>query len=134
MQQWTTAMGYNILVVDDSKLARMVVTSSLRRLRPDWTITEASSGDEAIAAVQKGGIRVALIDFNMPDMDGLALIAKLRQIDADMPIAVVSANLQHEIITRARELNAAFVGKPLTDEALSAFLTGATLRLKKTQT
>src|SRR5690242_9329762 len=124
-------MSHNILIVDDSKLARMVVTSALRRIRPDWTITEATSGEEALAAVQKGGVQIALVDFNMPGMDGLALIAKLRQTDARMPIAVVSANLQDEIIARARELNAAFVGKPLTDEALGAFLTGAALRLKK---
>jgi CheY-like chemotaxis protein len=124
-------MSYNILIVDDSKLARMVVTSALRRIRPDWTITEATSGEEALTAVQKGGVQIALIDFNMPGMDGLALVAKLRQTDAHMPIAVVSANLQDEIIARARELNAAFVGKPLTDEALGAFLAGAALRLKK---
>ena len=48
-----------------------------------------------------------------------------------MPMAVVSANLQDEIIARARELNAAFVAKPLTDEALGAFLSGAALRLRK---
>lgn len=125
-----SGMNYNILIVDDSKLARMVVTSALRRLRPDWTVTEATSGDEALAAVKNGGIQIALIDFNMPGMDGLALVAKLRQTDKAMPIAVVSANLQDEIIARARELNAAFVGKPLTDEALGAFLTGATLRLR----
>ena len=124
-------MSHNILIVDDSKLARMVVTSALRRIRPDWTITEATSGEEALAAVQKGGVQIALVDFNMPGMDGLALVAKLRQTDARMPIAVVSANLQDESIARARELNAAFVGKPLTDEALGAFLAGATLRLKK---
>jgi CheY-like chemotaxis protein len=124
-------MSHNILIVDDSKLARMVVTSALRRIRPDWTITEATSGEEALAAVQKGGVQIALVDFNMPGMDGLALVAKLRQTDARMPIAVVSANLQDEIIARARELNAAFVGKPLTDEALGAFLAGASLRLKK---
>ena len=124
-------MKYNVLIVDDSKLARMVVTSALRRIRPDWTITEATSGDEALAAIQKGGVQIALVDFNMPGMDGLALVAKLQQADAGMPIALVSANLQDEIIARARELNAAFVGKPLTDEELGAFLTGATLRLKK---
>lgn len=127
-------MNYNVLIVDDSKLARMVVTSALRRIRPDWTITEATSADEALAAVQKGGVQIALVDFNMPGTDGLALVAKLRQTDAGMPIAVVSANLQDEIIARARELNAAFVGKPLTDEALGAFLTGATLRLRKAPT
>jgi CheY-like chemotaxis protein len=125
-------MNFNVLIVDDSKLARMVVTSALRRIRPDWTTTEATNGEEALAAVQKGDVQIALVDFNMPGMDGLALVAKLRQTDAGMPIAVVSANLQDEIIAKARELNAAFVGKPLTDEALGAFLTGAILRLRKT--
>ena len=123
-------MNFNVLIVDDSKLARMVVTSAMRRIRPDWTVVEATNGDEALAAVQKGAVQIALIDFNMPNMDGLELVARLRQTDKAMPIAVVSANLQDEIIARARELNAAFVGKPLTDEALDAFLKGAALRLR----
>lgn len=123
-------MTYNVLIVDDSKLARMVVTSALRRIRPEWTVTEATSGEEALTAVKNGGVHIALVDFNMPGMDGLALVARLRQSNQAMPIAVVSANLQDEIIARARELNAAFVGKPLTDEALEAFLKGATLRLR----
>lgn len=123
-------MNFNVLIVDDSKLARMVVTSTLRRIRPDWAVVEATSGDEALAAVEKGTVQIALVDFNMPGMDGLELVAKLRQRDTAMPIAVVSANLQDEIIARARELNAAFVGKPLTDDALDAFLKGAALRLR----
>jgi len=48
-----------------------------------------------------------------------------------MPIALVSANAQTEIIQRARDLNAGFITKPLTDEALAAYLTGAALRLKR---
>ena len=124
-------MQYRILIVDDSKLARMVMMSSLRRIRPDWDVVEATSAQEALEATAKGGFDIALVDFNMPDMDGLALISKMRQTDKAIPIAVVSANLQDEIISRARELNAAFVAKPLTDEALGAFLTGAALRLKK---
>lgn len=123
-------MNFNVLIVDDSKLARMVVTSAMRRIRPDWTVIEATNGDEALAAAQKGTVQIALIDFNMPGMDGLALVAKLRETNTAMPIAVVSANLQDEIIARARELNAAFVGKPLTDDALDAFLKGAALRLR----
>ena len=124
-------MQYRILIVDDSKLARMVMMSSLRRIRPDWDVVEATSAQEALEATAKGGFDIALVDFNMPGMDGLELISKMRQTDKAIPIAVVSANLQDEIISRARELNAAFVAKPLTDEALGAFLSGATLRLKK---
>jgi CheY-like chemotaxis protein len=124
-------MQYRVLIVDDSKLARMVMASAFRRLRPDWQLVEAVNADEAVDAITAQAVDIALIDFNMPGIDGLELVAKIRQSRPTMPVAVVSANLQDEIIARTRELNASFVAKPLTDEALSAFLSGATLRLKK---
>jgi len=124
-------MTLRVLIVDDSKLARMVMTSALRRLRPDYAIVEATSADDALKAISGDGADIALVDFNMPGMDGLKLVEKIRQARPDMPTAIVSANLQDEIISRTRELSAAFIGKPLTDEALGAFLSGASLRLKK---
>lgn len=124
-------MQYKALIVDDSKLARMVMASALRRIRPDWELVEATSAQDALGAISVGSIDVALVDFNMPGTDGLELLAKIRQLHPKMPVALVSANLQDEIISRTRELNAAFVAKPLTDEALGAFLTGAALRLRK---
>ncbi len=124
-------MHYKVLVVDDSKLARMVMASALRRIRPDWEMVEATSAQDALDAISVGSVDVALVDFNMPGTDGLELLAKIRQVHPKMPVALVSANLQDEIISRTRELNAAFVAKPLTDEALGAFLSGAALRLRK---
>ena len=123
-------MPYKVLVVDDSKLARMVMASSFRRLRPDWELVEATGGDQALSALG-ADVDIALVDFNMPGIDGLELVAKIRQSHPTMPIALVSANLQDEIVARARELKAAFIAKPLTDEALGAFLSGAALRLRK---
>jgi CheY-like chemotaxis protein len=127
-------MQYKVLVVDDSKLARMVMASAFRRIRPEWILVETGSADEAMAAVYKGGVDIALIDFNMPNIDGLELVASIHKYHPNMPVAVVSANVQDEIIGRARELNAGFIPKPLTDDALSAFLSGAALRLKKATT
>jgi CheY-like chemotaxis protein len=124
-------MQYKALIVDDSKLARMVMASALRRIRPDWELVEATSAQDALEAISVGSVDLALVDFNMPGTDGLELLAKIRQLHPKMPVALVSANLQDEIISRTRELNAAFVAKPLTDEALGAFLTGAALRLRK---
>jgi CheY-like chemotaxis protein len=124
-------MQYSALIVDDSKLARMVMASAFRRIRPDWQLVEATSAQAALDAISGGSVDVALIDFNMPGMDGLELVAKIRQTHPKMPVALVSANLQDEILARARELNATFVAKPLTDEALGAFLSGAAIRLRK---
>ena len=124
-------MNYKVLVVDDSKLARMVMASAFRRIRPEWTLVETPSADEAIATVSEGAVDIALIDFNMPGTDGLELVANIRKTHPGMPVAVVSANVQDEIIGRARQLDAGFIAKPLTDEALDAFLSGAALRLKK---
>jgi CheY-like chemotaxis protein len=124
-------MQHKVLIVDDSKLARMVMVSAFRRLRPDWELTEVTNADDALKVISSGSAEIALIDFNMPNTDGLELVARIRAIHPTMPVAVVSANAQNEIIARARELNAAFVAKPLTDEALGAFLSGAALRLRK---
>jgi len=109
----------------------MVMASAFRRLRPDWEVVEATGASDALEAITSADVDIALIDFNMPGLDGLELVAKIRESEPTMPVALVSANLQDEIIARARELKAAFIPKPLTDEALGAFLSGAVLRLKK---
>jgi CheY-like chemotaxis protein len=123
-------MQYTILIVDDSKLARMVMTSALRRVRADWGLLEAANAANALEAISTKAVDITLVDFNMPGMDGLELVASIRKSRPNMPVALVSANVQTEIISRARELNATFIAKPLTDEALAGFLTGAALRLK----
>jgi CheY-like chemotaxis protein len=123
-------MHYKALTVDDSKLARMMMASAFRRIRPEWQLLEAANADDALDAISAGSVDIALVDLNMPGSDGLALVAKIREKHPRMPVAVVSANVQEEIIARVRELDAAFVPKPLTDEALGAFLSGAALRLR----
>lgn len=120
-----------VLLVDDSKLARIVAGKAIASLQPDWSRVEAANAEEALDAVVKHSVDLAVLDFNMPGKDGLALAAELRQAYPNMPIAIVTANVQHEVIARARELNASFVGKPVTEEAMRSFLNGAALRLRQ---
>jgi len=124
-------MQYKALVVDDSKLARMVMASAFRRVRPEWGLTEANNAEDALRAIAEQAVDLALVDFNMPVTDGLELVARIREGYPEMPVALVSANIQEEIVARARGLNAVFIAKPITDEALTAFLSGAALRLKR---
>jgi CheY-like chemotaxis protein len=123
-------MRYRVLIVDDSKLARMVMASAFRRIRADWELIEATNARDALDSISTQAVDIALVDFNMPGTDGLELVGLFRKTHPRMPVAVVSANVQTEIISRARELNAAFIAKPLTDEALAGFLSGAALRLR----
>ena len=64
-------MSYKLLIVDDSKLARMSVAKVLTALRPDWSNVQASNADEAVALASSEGVDIALLDFNMPGRDGL---------------------------------------------------------------
>lgn len=124
-------MTVSVLLVDDSKLARIVAGKALGALQPDWQRIEAGNAAEALAIVHDQKIDIAILDFNMPDRDGLELASDLRALHPNMPIAVITANVQDEIVARVRALNATFVAKPVTQDALSGFIAGAALRLKK---
>lgn len=123
-------MPTTVLIVDDSKLARIVAGKALAALQPEWERIEAGNAHEALAIVRDKKIDVAMIDFNMPDKDGLELAAELRALHPTMPVAVITANVQDEVIARAREVNATFVSKPLTEDGLRGFIAGAALRLR----
>lgn len=118
-------MSYKVLVVDDSKLARMAIAKALTALRPEWTRVEAASADEALALSREGFFDMALLDFNMPGRDGLDLAAELRALRPAMPLAIITANLQDEIVARAEAVRATFLPKPLNEEALRGFLDSA---------
>jgi len=123
-------MALKVLIVDDSRLARMSVIRALTRLRPDFTYVEAGHPDEAVTLAKGQPVQVAVVDFNMPGRDGLALAADLRALNPDIAIAVLSANAQQEIIARAQSLGAVFLTKPLAEPAFDAFLTEASAGLR----
>ena len=127
-------MPTTILIVDDSKLARIVAGKALAELQPDWQRVEAGSAAQALEIVASRQIDLAVIDFNMTPKDGLELAAELRALHPDMPLAIITANIQDEIVSRAREVGATFVPKPVTTESFEGFLAGAALRLRSSQT
>jgi CheY-like chemotaxis protein len=72
---------------------------------------------------------VVLLDFNMPGRDGLDVAGQLQSAYPDIPVAVISANIQVEVVARAGNVGAAFLPKPLTTDALAAFLGAVEPRL-----
>ena len=66
----------------------------------------------------------------MPGVDGLAFAAELRQLRPAMPLAIISANNQRQIVDRAQAIGATFLPKPLTEDALRHFLDHAVQQIK----
>jgi DNA-binding NarL/FixJ family response regulator len=124
-------MVHKVLIVDDSKLARMAIAKALNNLYPDWIRLEATGADAAIEIAHQTAIDITLLDFNMPGRDGLSLASELRKLRPTMPVAVISANHQDEIVQRARSLGATFLPKPLTEKALAEFLADAQQQLSR---
>jgi len=122
-----------ILVVDDSKLARMAVAKALSATYPDWIRIEAANADEALAQVKGANPDIAVFDFNMPGRDGLALATEVRALKPALQVAIISANHQQEVIDRAHAIGAVFLSKPLTEQALKEFLSGAEAKLRAGQ-
>ena|ERR1700744_217534 len=120
-----------VLIVDDSKLARIVVGKAIAAVQPDWSRLEASNAEEAEGVIERGGVDVMIVDYNMPGCNGLELAERLRARFAEMPIALATANVQDEIIAKARAINVTFVAKPITEDGLRGFLSGAALRLRR---
>jgi len=125
-------MNKTILIVDDSKLARMALAKGLGAALPDWPRLEAVNADEALKILETSKIAMTFLDFNMPGRDGLALAAEIRAIDPAVQIALISANHQTEVVTGATDIGATFLTKPLNDKALRDFIDLALARLKAT--
>ena len=62
---------------------------------------------------------MALLDFNMPGKNGVELAAELRKARPALPIALITANIQNEVIDSAKAVGATFVAKPVTQEGLA---------------
>jgi CheY-like chemotaxis protein len=124
-------MTLRYLVVDDSKLARMLIGKLLSELRPTWTQVEASSADQALAIIKSEKLEVVLLDVNMPGRSGLDVADYLQESLPNIPVAIVSANHQEGIVARAEGAGAFFLSKPVTKDALETFLGDVHKRLFK---
>jgi CheY-like chemotaxis protein len=122
-------MGCQVMVVDDSKLARMVVVKAISTLHPDWTWFEVDNAEAALSLAQASRIDITILDYHMPGRDGLTLAADLRKLYPNMPLALITANSQTEIAARAEELGMTFLVKPNWHADLAAFLKEAALRV-----
>jgi two-component system, chemotaxis family, chemotaxis protein CheY len=111
-----------VLIVDDSKTARIVCRKALP---PELTsdLIEAAGGREALEICRSRQIDLMFLDLTMPEVDGFAVLEQLQGDPARPRIVVMSADVQTKAQERVKALGAfAFIGKPATSAAVTAML------------
>lgn len=118
-------MSTTMLIVDDSRVTRMMIRNIASELHDDWEYLEAGSGDEALEIVAGHDIDIMTLDLNMPGMDGLELSSKLRVIYPKAQITLMTANIQDAVRKRADEAGIGFIAKPVTQEKIYDYVEGS---------
>jgi two-component system, chemotaxis family, chemotaxis protein CheY len=104
-----------ILVIEDSSIMRQLLVMALRRL-PAVTVLEANDGLEALKLLANETVDLIFTDINMPQLDGLKLVALLRQDSryGQVPIVIVTTEGVDQDRDRALQLGAnAYIHKPV---------------------
>ncbi|WP_085298945.1 response regulator [Cognaticolwellia mytili] len=112
-------MSTNVLICDDSNLARKQVLRSLpESLSSDAQL--ATNGEEALAILRNQNIDVLFLDLTMPVIDGLGVLQAMQDESIELPVFVISADIQPEMQSRVLNLGAkAFLRKPVQLETLN---------------
>ena len=106
---------YSCLVVEDSPMMRQLVVFALGRLR-NLSVTEADDGVDGLRKLASARYDIIVTDINMPIMDGLKLVKRVRSdpVHKDTPIVIITTEGSQEDRQRALQLGAnAYITKPI---------------------
>src|SRR3979490_176773 len=119
-------MAERVLIVDDAPVARRLVENMVSRA--GYEPVTAEGGDLALAILTGGKTRIdcVVLDLVMPDLDGLGVLAKMREAGLDMPVIVQTAHGGIDNVVSAMRAGAVdFVVKPVGAERLQVSLRNA---------
>jgi DNA-binding NarL/FixJ family response regulator len=119
-------MSIKLLIADDHEVVRTGIVSLVRETEIE-VAAQAKSGNEAVALLTTIQPDVVLLDVRMPDGDGLAALARIKQGHPDLPVLMLSTYDNPTYVARAVALGASgYVLKGATrDELLAAIRTAA---------
>ena len=112
----------NAMAIDDSKAIRMILSRSLTKLGYDVCTAPDGKAALEILQTQAPDLALVLVDWNMPEMDGLEFIKRMRAMPryASASLMMVTTETEVDQMVRALEAGAnEYVMKPFTDEIIA---------------
>jgi len=120
------ASALRVLVIDDQMTMRSLVRTSLQQLGVT-SITEAGDGEEGLRAVVERSPNLVISDFNMPKLDGLALLRAIRAHAATRSLAFImlTGRADRDLVQRAQQFGVNnYLVKPFTVAMLKEKIEG----------
>lgn len=118
------AQEASLLVVDDEPAVLKVTQRILERR--GYRVTACHSAEEALALLEKGEFDVVLSDVQMPGMGGLGLLRAVRELEAELPVILVTGNPSPETESKALEHGAfQYLSKPVNQAVLDQVVSEA---------
>jgi DNA-binding NtrC family response regulator len=106
-----------VLIVDDEPSVRLVFRTTLES--SGYDVSEASDGQAALDLIQEREFDVVLLDLRMPQLGGMEILERLRAVDSEIPVAMITAHGSIPDVVSALRLGAVdFIAKPLSPEKL----------------
>jgi DNA-binding response OmpR family regulator len=113
--------GISVLVVEDEKLVNWSLSSSLSKW--GFEVQPAFNGEEALDRIEKSGFDIVLLDYRLPDRDGLEIARTIRRRHPDVVIFLVTAFQLNELSVDTGLIDSYF-NKPLDLNELHQALEG----------
>lgn len=108
-----------ILLVDDSRTIRNIQKKALATINMT-DVAEAADGLEALASIKAERPDLVLVDWNMPNMDGITLVRKVRETDKTLPMIMVTTEAERtRVVTALKAGVNNYVVKPFTADTLA---------------
>jgi PAS domain S-box-containing protein len=118
-----------ILVIDDEESNVRVLSMSLKL--DGYDVTGAYSGEEGIDKYLSTTPEIVLTDIKMPGMDGLSVLKKIKELNPDTEVIIITGHGDIDSAIEALQYGASdFINKPIRDEALSIALKRANEKLQ----
>ena len=112
------AVPVKVLIVDDSRAFRLILTRVLRQAGYDAVVTEAATGEEGLAQLDGQQFDLILSDWNMPGMGGLETLSLLRSRAVRLPAFLITSHPGPAVRQRAVRMKVPIIEKPLLDDIL----------------
>ena len=129
----------NILIVDDSKIVRRVLTNTMKRYfkEPAWPVLnlfEAEDGNFAMKKMESETVDIVLLDWNMPNMNGEEVVEAIRKNKAWNKTRIIMATTEgskESVLKMIKKGANGYMVKPFSEDAIFKTLDTITARMPK---